>query len=524
MAAAAEQWTVGGLLETAGSYLREKGSASGKLDAELLLAEALGLDRIHVYTQYDRPLSGPEVDSFRALVARRAAHEPIAYILGRAHFRKLTLSVGPSVLIPRPETEELVEAALRLVRLRPPLGTSQEPAVADVGTGSGAIALSLAKEAGLRVLAIDASAEALAVAEGNAMDLDAGERIEFVQADLLESVPDGSLHLVVSNPPYVSSAEMQDLAPDVREYEPEVALWAGDDGLQVIRRLLPEAARALGPGGSVLLEVGHTQAEAVQELAREEGFALVSAHRDMSGKDRIVEATLPGAAEAPLGTLAETRLDALRDALQAGAIVGVPTDTVYGLAACWDSPTGVRGLFIAKGRTEKQIVAALFASMKDVLERLPDLDERAATVMASLLPGPYTFIVSTMVPRVPLVGTADSLGVRVPDYPALLGLIESLGTPLAATSANLAGRPAAATVSEVDSVVLAHCSVALTPGSVEEGSGTAGKEGAQMVTGSASTVVDLRPLADGAAPLVIREGAVSAADVLERISGALGAI
>jgi release factor glutamine methyltransferase len=171
MAAPAEKWTIGTLLETAAGYLREKGSPSARLDAELLLGETLGLERIHLYTQFDRPLSAAEVDAYRARVARRATHEPVAYILGRAYFRHLALEVSPAVLIPRPETEELAEAALRLLRRRPAwpvapvAGAATEgaarPLLADVGTGSGAIALSLAQEGDVRVLATDTSAEAL---------------------------------------------------------------------------------------------------------------------------------------------------------------------------------------------------------------------------------------------------------------------------------------------------------------------------------------------------------------------------
>ncbi|MBC7294111.1 MAG: peptide chain release factor N(5)-glutamine methyltransferase [Thermoleophilia bacterium] len=195
-------WTIGSLLVSATEYLRQKGSSNPRLDAELLLAHALGLERIDLYTQYDRPVSDAERDGFRALVARRAKHEPVAYILGRAHFRRLILDVSPAVLIPRPETEELVDLALETLRLRPLWeGLGEGPLVADVGTGSGAIALSLASEAGVKVLATEASAKALAVAARNRARLKLEALVELRQADLLEGVPDGSIRLVVSNPP-----------------------------------------------------------------------------------------------------------------------------------------------------------------------------------------------------------------------------------------------------------------------------------------------------------------------------------
>ena len=519
MAAPAGQWTIGGLLETAGGFLREKGFESPRLDAELLLAETLGLDRIQLYTQYDRPLTTAEVDRYRALIARRAAHEPVAYILGRAHFRRLSLEVGPGVLIPRPETEELVEAALELLVRRPPwddpgkvgagTGRPGRPLVADAGTGSGAIALSLAQEAGARVLATDTSTEALAVAARNAAALGLDDVVELVTADLLSGVGDGTLHLVVSNPPYVTSGEMAGVAPDIRLFEPAAALDAGPDGLDAIRRLLPEAARALRPGGSVLLEVGDRQAAAVEALALESGFAVVTIHKDLSGKERIVEARLPGAFVLDTESLDERRLAALRGALEAGAVIGVPTDTVYGVAARWDSAAGMQALLAAKGRSPQQSVAALFASVDDVKRLLPDLKPAAARVMEALLPGPYTFVVSTSVARAPAVGTADSLGVRVPDHAALLEVLGRLGAPLAATSGNKTGEKDPTGVEDVDPLVLASCSVALT---APTGAG---------VAGTASTVVDLRPLSAGAAPAVLREGAVPGAQVLDRIA-ALG--
>jgi release factor glutamine methyltransferase len=503
-----DQWTIATLLDTAAGYLRDKGSSSPRLDAELLLAETLGLERIRLYTEFDRPLAAGEVDRYRALIARRAAHEPVAYILGRAHFRHLTLEVGPAVLIPRPETEELVEGALDLLRSRPPWREKGSPAclIADVGTGSGAIALSLAQEGGYPVLATDIHAEALAVASRNAAGVGVGALVELKQTDLLAGVPDASLHLVVSNPPYVASGDMASLAPDIRMFEPETALEAGPDGLAVIRRLLPEAARALRPGGSLLLEVGDGQAEAVAGLAVEAGFSAVSVRKDMSQKDRIVGATLPGATVRGLEHVDGADRAALAGALDAGAVIGVPTDTVYGLAAKWDSRVGVAALFAAKGRSPEQPVAVLFPSVEAVKSALPDLEPAAARVLDALLPGPFTFVVATAVPRPVLVGTADSLGVRVPDRPELLGLMTSLAMPLAATSANRSGGKDATGLADVDPAVLSHCSVAF-----------AAAPGAEAV-GAASTVVDLRPLASGGAPLILREGAVKGREVLERIA------
>lgn len=504
-----DRWTIGSLLETASGYLREKGSSSPRLDAELLLAEALRFERIQLYTQYDRPLAAEEVDAYRALVARRAAHEPVAYILSRAYFRHLCLEVGPEVLIPRPETEELVEAALALLRRRPPWGATTEtspPLVADVGTGSGAIALSIAQEAGVTVLATDQSAEALALAARNAGAAGLEGSVTFARTDLLATVPDGSLHMVVSNPPYVTTEEMDRLAPDIRLFEPVSALDAGPDGLSVIRRLLPEVARVLRPGGSMLMEVGAGQAAVVQQCTQKAGFAFTRVHKDLSQKDRIVEATMPGAAVLSVAGLEEAALTSLAGALDAGAVIGVPTDTVYGIAARWDSPAGVRALFEAKGRSGAQPVAVAFASVQALESVLTDLDPAALRVMEALLPGPYTFVVATAVTRPSQVGTADSLGVRVPDRPDLLRLLGLLRSPLALTSANRTGEGDAKDLADADAGLLSRCSAAF--GSSEGSTGG----------GSASTVVDLRPLRTGGAPVVLREGAVAAATVLERIA------
>jgi release factor glutamine methyltransferase len=532
-----DAWTIGKLLETAAGYLKEKGSPSSRLDAELLLADSLHVERIALYTQHDRPLTPEEVTTYRALVARRAAREPVAYIRGKANFRHLCLNVRPGVLIPRPETEELVDLALQTLRLRPAWGEllggaaageagsagtavvpgaepaparAGAPTIVDVGTGSGAIALCLAQEAGVRVLAVDAKGEALAVAAANAEVSGLSGLVEFREGDLLAGVADRSLDLVVSNPPYVRSGDIPGLAPDVRLFEPVAALDGGPDGLDVYRRLVPEAARALRPGGSLLLEVGEDQAADVGGLALDAGFVLVAVHKDLSRKDRMVGAIIPGAPFLTLTDLDGAPAQALRRALDAGAAIGLPTDTVYGIAAKWDSNAGAHRLFAAKQRSPEQPVQVLFPSVEAIKTALPDLDPAAARVLEALLPGPYTFVVSTELPRPELVGTPDSLGVRVPDQLDLLSLLAVVDMPLAATSANITGRPAPATAADVDPMVLAHCSVAIVPGT-----------GSPEAAGVASTVVDLRPLAAGAEPIVLREGAATAEEVSRRIHAAL---
>lgn len=504
-------WTVSRLLATAARYLEEHGSSSARLDAELLLAEVLHVDRMALYVDHDRPLVEEEVSGFRELIRRRAHAEPVAYILGRAHFRYQQLWVTPAVLIPRPETEELVDRAFEWLDAHP-LELCGEPAaeggpnavgsglplVADVGVGSGAIALSLAAERGLSVLGVEADSEALEVARANRARLGLDGLVRLVQGDLLQGVPAASLRLVVSNPPYVSDTEMQALAPEVRDHEPAAALRGGLDGLAVVRRLLPQALQALSPGGRLLLEVGADQARAAVPLGLAAGFCCPDVFLDLSGKERIVGLSRPGApsltSDQGLNTI---RLGALRRALRAGAVIGVPTDTVYGLACAWDSSRGVRRLFTAKGRGAAKPVAVLFSSPAAVRACLPDLPPAVVAVLEDLLPGAFTFVVPTAVPRPELVGTEDSLGVRVPADPDLLGLLERLGVPLAATSANHSGESDVAGPDDVPLDLAAACAVLVRSG-----------RGACPM-GTPSTVVDLRTLARDGRWHVLREGAVS---------------
>lgn len=269
--------TLGDVLRRAAEHLG-KTSETARLDAELLLAHSLGRERIELYTDFDRPLSDAELDGYRALVARRARHEPVAYILGTWGFRRLTLSVDSRALIPRPETEIVVERCL--ARLR----DVERPRVLDVGTGTGAIALALADELpGARVTAIDVSADALGLARENAARTEL--EIELLEHDLRAGLPAGPWDLVVSNPPYVEPEQIETLMPDVRDFEPHLAL-VGHGATESVARA---AAAELAPGGWLVLEVGDGKAAATAALLDEIGYADVMTTEDLNGRDRVVE-------------------------------------------------------------------------------------------------------------------------------------------------------------------------------------------------------------------------------------------
>lgn len=284
-------WTVGRLLTWTTDYLKQQGSASPRLDAEVLLAAARGCERIALYTAYDQIADERTRSVFREYVRRRAAGEPVAYLVGHREFFSLPFQVTRDVLIPRPETEHLVIEVLDLLKTRP---ADQGPArVADVGTGSGAIAVSVAKHAAhCRIMALDLSAGALEVARGNAERHRVADRIEFLLSDLLAAIPLADpLDVIASNPPYVSLSEWGQLPPDVRNYEPQSALVGGATGSETIARLIPQAAERLRPGGWLLLEIGPAIEAAVRGLLDQDGhFASLPTVKDLAGLPRVVKA------------------------------------------------------------------------------------------------------------------------------------------------------------------------------------------------------------------------------------------
>jgi len=271
------------LLSSAAEQLELAGCPSPRVDAEWLLAHALGVTRTDLYADGDHSLASANEQSFRELVTRRAQREPLAYVLGEWGFRRLTLRVDSRVLIPRPETESLVERCLEL------LDGLLEPRVLDVGVGSGAIALAIADEhPGARVVATDNSPGALAVADENRRRTGLRGRVELVRGELFAGL-DGSFDLVVSNPPYVAPDEVDGLEPEVSRYEPREALVA----CGATEAIAEQARSRLASGGSLVLETGDGKAGAVAELLTGLGYEEVSIGEDLAGRERVVDGRTP---------------------------------------------------------------------------------------------------------------------------------------------------------------------------------------------------------------------------------------
>ena len=285
---APKAWTIGSLVKWATDDFRARGIENPRLDAELIVAHALGIDRMRVILDAGRPLEGVELAKLRELVKRRRSHEPMAYLLGAREFYGLRFRVDGRVLVPRPDTETLVDVALARTRER-----SMSMRLLDLCTGSGCVAIAIARQRPTaQVFATDLSADAIAVARDNAHRLGA-HRIAFLHGDLFAPVV--GLHpfdIVTANPPYIASAEIPTLQPDIREFEPKLALDGGADGLDIVRRIVREAPERLARGGVLAMEIGAGQAPATAELMTAAGFADVRADRDLGRIERVVSGVL----------------------------------------------------------------------------------------------------------------------------------------------------------------------------------------------------------------------------------------
>ena len=285
---AMEIWTIKKLLDWVSRYFADKGIDSPRLSAELLLCHVLGLERIQLYTLFDRAVDPPQLAELRALVKRAGEHEPVAYLVGRCEFYSLPLKITPDCLIPRPETEHLVEKSILLLRQRQ--GAQQ---VLDLCTGSGCIAAAIAKNVkDVQIVATDISDAALNVAAENIDKLKLGERVKLLCGDLFDPIIEGldetRFDLIVSNPPYVSEPEYAALDKNVKDYEPAGALLAGADGLDVYKRILEKIDDFLKSDGALMMEIGYAQGSAIRDLLENTGvFKTIAIEKDFANNDRI---------------------------------------------------------------------------------------------------------------------------------------------------------------------------------------------------------------------------------------------
>ncbi len=282
--------TMSEVLRTATEHLNGREIETPRLNAELLLAHVMNCSRIQLYMDFEKPLAKEELQSFEELLTRRANREPLQYILGEAEFMGLKFFIDRRALIPRPETERLVEEAVSILGKLP---GNNAPKILDIGTGSGNIAISIAKFVEVSFLvAIDASTDALDVARMNAKRHGVESRITVLHHDVFSELGNdvgSAFAMIVSNPPYISPKEFAEVMPEIRDHEPTIATLAGDDGLRFYRRICEIAPGLLSNGGTLLLETGYEQGEAVASLVSEADFRNVTLIQDYSGINRVVK-------------------------------------------------------------------------------------------------------------------------------------------------------------------------------------------------------------------------------------------
>lgn len=291
-------WTITALLDTTKKFLSDKGCESARLDAELLLAHALEMPRLHLYLNFDRPLTAPELNAYRNLVKRRAAREPVAYITGQKEFYSRPFKVTRDVLIPRPETEILVEEVLKCLKSDPPSPRAKLHGL-EIGLGSGCIAITLLCECpDLKMTAIEISPAAAKIARENAKTHKVEERLQIVVADFLNDnwkdwLPQSleSFDFLISNPPYATTEEIKKLMPDVRDHEPHLALDGGNNGLDFYRLIAQRAKDLMKSKGLIAVEIGENQGQSVPKIFSEHDLKNIKVIKDYAGLDRVVRSS-----------------------------------------------------------------------------------------------------------------------------------------------------------------------------------------------------------------------------------------
>jgi release factor glutamine methyltransferase len=281
------EWTIREVLNWTRGYFEDAGIVQPRLEAEILLAHALDVDRLHLYLAPDKPLTSDERSRYRGIVKERHSGIPLQHVIGEVSFYGLRFRVGRDALIPRSETEELLDQVIKRVP------RDRDIRCLDLGTGTGVIAVCMARFLPqAHVIAVDISPAALAIAQGNAALNEVADRIEFVESDWFSNI-DGTFDFIASNPPYIRTDDLNGLAAEVRDYEPAVALDGGADGLEKIRSIALQLGLHLRPDGIVLMEIGYTQGAGVKQVLESAGLVDVSVERDMSGKDRFVAGRRP---------------------------------------------------------------------------------------------------------------------------------------------------------------------------------------------------------------------------------------
>lgn len=529
MTSTEKTWTIKEIIDWTCGFLQRRGDEHPRLSAEWLLCDVMGLSRVDLYVNYDRPLTPDERSRMRAAVQRRAAGEPLQYVTGETAFRHIVLRCERGVLIPRPETEVLVDAALEGVDAATKAAGGIPPRVLEVGCGTGCISLSIAYERkGAQVTATDLSSAAVDLAVRNRDSLGLSGAVDIVECDLASGVdPDlmGTFAVLVSNPPYIPTDVLSHEVPaEVKDNEPELALDGGADGLDVFRRLVDLAPGALTPGGMLCCELYEGHLGAAADLVRAQGgWASVEVRQDLTGRPRVLVAVREGSlpSSSPVAGQKIVRVDPAdpdpaaveraAEALRAGGVVALPTDSVYGLA-CAVAPEnpGHRRIFNIKKRDLRQTLP-WFVSRDGGLARWGrELPDYALRLTERFWPGALTLVVRADEGVDPeYLQAADPLrpeeggtvALRAPGSEFIEALLAAVDAPLAQTSANLHGRPAATSANELDPAIVRDVELVV--------------DGGPAPLAQASTIVDCT----GPAPRVLRAGAIDPALVLAVAAG-----
>jgi len=449
---------------------------SPRLDAELLLAHVLQVDRHQILIRWDACLSADQAQRYTALVQRALDDEPIPYLTGERAFYDVTLHVTPAVLIPRPETEQIVDDALAWVATCP-----ERLRIADVGTGSGALAIVLARQLPTAtVSATDVSEQALAVARQNAERYGLQERIQFVLSDLLSALS-GPFDLIVANLPYIDPETWPELQASIQKHEPRLALDGGPGGTALIERLIGALPSTLARPGLALLECDPRQAQALAVFAQQAlPDATIQVLRDLAGWDRLIrieraEVTMKEARSEQYDTevLPADDPHAIAQAvstLERDGLVVFPTDTVYGVGCdLWSEPALER-LYAAKGRPAELAIPVLVSGPEKVTAVARNLPDTFEELSRRFWPGGLTIVLPRQ-PNLPerLTSGRDTVAVRLPDHPVARALIAAAGGAMAVTSANVSGRPAPATAQDALADLAGRVELVLDGGACPQG-------------------------------------------------------